>query len=904
MATSEKKTSKKTTKKASNSRGSAAGRKLVIVESPAKAKTINRYLGDDFIVKASMGHVRDLPQSKLGVDLENNFQPTYEPLQGRQKVLAELKKLAKGAPEIYLATDLDREGEAIAWHLLESLASPGQTVRRVIFNEITASAIKEAFAHPLELDMNKVNAQQARRILDRIVGYQVSPLLWKKVAKGLSAGRVQSVAVRMIVERERLIDAFDPEEYWKIGSVFTPDLAAAENLAQRWQELLASDGKTGSGPTQADQQEFLAANNAFKAELASWRGEKFQADSAEQTQEIALALGLDIDEIQRTENPEAKKKAKFVAKIIGKLGSSGPKFTVAAINEKNRQSKPSAPLTTATLQQAASSQLRFGAAKTMRVAQMLYEGVDLHGEGHVGLITYMRTDSRNLAKVAIDQARGLISSSYGDAYLPATPNIYSAGKRAQEAHEAIRPTDVTRTPKDLANTLERDQLRLYELIWKRTVACQMTPAVWAVTDVDVAAETPAGEAIFKASGRKLVFDGFLRVAGLPKSGDQILPELTEKAQVAPASLQPTQHFTQPLPRYTEAALVKAMESAGIGRPSTYAPTIQTIQQRNYVELIDRSLVPSELGKVVTDKLVQHFPKVFDLSFTAHMEDQLDKVEDSQAEWTEVLEEFYKPFKVQLEAATENMEKAAEPSEYKCEACGMDMIYKVNKNGRFLACTGYPDCKKTHPVDKDGVKQERKEVDAECPKCSKSMILRRSRFGPFLGCSDYPECKGTMPCDAEGNPKRKVTEAELAETCEDCGAKMAVKWKGMRAFLGCTRYPECKGTGSLPDDVYLEPPPKAEPKDAGVDCPKCGKKMLIRSGRRGEFIACSGYPKCRNALDLSKLEDLKAGKLVMTDTAKPKKAAKKKAKKKTAKKKAVKKTAKKAAKKASSGTDEE
>ncbi len=886
MAGSTKKTVKKTTKKAAKSTGSGAGRKLVIVESPAKAKTINRYLGSDYIVKASMGHVRDLPQSKLGVDLENKFQPTYEPLQGRRKVLADLKKAAKSAPEIYLATDLDREGEAIAWHLLESLPSGGKTVRRVIFNEITASAIQEAFAHPLDLDMNKVNAQQARRILDRIVGYQVSPLLWKKVAKGLSAGRVQSVAVRMIVERERLIDAFEPEEYWRIDAVFTPGLAAAAALSANWLEFLATDGKTGSGPTQADQQEFLASHNAFKAELTSWRGEKFQADSAEQTQEIALALGLDIDEIQRTENPDAKKKAKFVARIIGKLGASVPKFTVAAISEKNRQSKPPAPLTTATLQQAASSQLRFGAAKTMRVAQQLYEGMAVPGEESVGLITYMRTDSRNLAKVAIDQARQLIGQAYGDAYLPDKPNIYSAGKRAQEAHEAIRPTDVTRRPQDVSGSLERDQLRLYELIWKRTVACQMSPAVWAVTDVEVAAETTAGEAIFKASGRKLVFDGFLKVAGIPKNGDQILPALTENAPLAPASLQPTQHFTQPLPRYTEAALVKAMESGGIGRPSTYAPTIQTIQQRNYVELIERSLVPTELGKVVTDKLVQHFPKIFDLSFTAHMEDQLDRIEDAQAEWTDVLEEFYKPFKEQLDAAAENMQKAAEPSEYKCEACGMDMVYKVNKNGRFLACTGYPDCKQTHPVDKEGKKQERKEIDAECPKCGKSMILRRSRFGPFLGCSEYPECKGTMPCDAEGNPKRKITEAELDDTCEDCGAKMAVKWKGMRAFLGCSRYPDCKGTGSLPDDVYIEPPPKAEPKDAGVDCPKCGKKMLIRSGRRGEFIACSGYPKCRNALDLSKLEALKAGTLDMSEEAKPKKAAKKK----TAKKKAAKKTA--------------
>ncbi len=856
MARATKKTAK-SSKKRSGSVKAPAGKKLVVVESPAKARTINRYLGKDYVVKACMGHVRDLPPKSLGVDLEDGFTPTYVPLSGKRKILAELKKAAKSATEVYLATDMDREGEAIAWHLAESLGTPPDMIHRVIFNEITASAIREAFAHPHDIDMNKVDAQQARRILDRIVGYQVSPLLWKKIASGLSAGRVQSVAVRIIVERQRQIDAFVPQEYWRIGGVFTTDLTKAQDLGSRWSEFLAQKDANGKGPSKAQQQQFLEQNEGFTAELARWRGETFKPDNAETTIEAAKALGMEIETVQRTEDEGGKGPAVHLVLLRGRLGQAAPQYSVTSLDQREKRTTPPAPFTTASLQQAASTQLRLSAARTMRIAQQLYEGVEIPGNGMVGLITYMRTDSRHMAGEAVAQVRTLIGESFGQQYVPAKPNFYSSGKRAQEAHEAIRPTDSNRRPDDIKAALSPEQLKLYELIWKRMVACQMSPAVWKVTEAQITASTPSGEAIFKATGRRLVFDGFLRVAGTPKNGDQILPTLTAAQSVAPIQIDPTQHFTQPPPRYTEASLVKALEAGGIGRPSTYAAIIQTIQDRSYVEQVDRAFRPTDLGVVVTEKLIKHFPQIFDVGFTSHMEDQLDKVEDAQAKWTEVLDEFYKPFSESLKKATEQMDPAGEPSEYTCEKCGQAMVYRVNKNGKFLACTGYPKCKTTHPVDTDGNKIDRVEVETPCPNCSKNMVLRRSRYGVFLGCSDYPNCKGTMPCDENGDPLKRVTEADIHETCSECGSGMQVKWKGRRAFLGCSQYPKCRNTSPLPDGVYIEPPPKSKPKDAGVPCPKCGKAMVIRSGKRGEFLACSGYPKCRNAMDLSKLDELKA-----------------------------------------------
>jgi len=860
------KKAKKSVKKASRasagqSRGSAGlGKDLVIVESPAKAKTINRYLGPDYVVKASMGHVRDLPARQMGVDVAKGFKPAYEPLAGRTKILAELKKYAAKAERVFLATDLDREGEAIAWHLAESLGAAAGRIRRVVFNEITASAIREAFEHPRGLDMDKVNAQQARRILDRIVGYEISPLLWRKVAPGLSAGRVQSVVVRLIVDREREIDAFMPVEHWKIGGIFTPDPAAADALAAEWAAFLAATDEKGNPPTREAQVAFLGERGAFQAELLRLNGEKLHVDDADRAIEIARAVGLAVDNVQRREDPTAKGPAAHLVTVVGRLDRAGPTFTVGEIKQRDSTSRPPAPFTTAALQQAASVRLGFSTTRTMRTAQGLYEGVEVPGEGTAGLITYMRTDSRHLSSEAIGQARGLIGNSFGEAYLPAKPNFYSSGERAQEAHEAIRPSDPARLPENLRAALTADQFKLYRLIWERFIACQMAPARWKVTEADIVANTALGEAVFKAVGRTLEFDGFMRVAGLPRSTDQILPPLTDGQKVSPVTLSPTQHFTQPPPRYTEASLVKAMQADGIGRPSTYANIIKTIQDRQYVLLENRSFFPTDLGGVVTDKLVQHFPDVFDVRFTAHMEDELDRVEEAEVGWVAILHEFYGPFSKDLAKASEEMVHAkaeATPSDYTCPKCGKCMVYRFSKNGRYLACTGYPDCDQTNPVDRDGKLIERKVVDVPCPQCGSEMVVRRSRYGVFLGCTKYPDCKGTLQCDKDGNPLKIVKADELKETCEQCGSPMVVKFRGRRAFLACSAYPTCKATKPLPEGITVEPPPKPEPKDAGVGCPKCGWPMLIRVGPRGEFLACSGFPKCRNAMNLDKLDELKA-----------------------------------------------
>jgi DNA topoisomerase-1 len=831
-----------------------------VVESPAKARTISRYLGPGYVVRASMGHVRDLPQHQLGVDLEHDFAPTYEPLAGRRKVLADLKQRAQAADTVFLATDLDREGEAIAWHLAQSLGVDSQRVRRVVFNEITAPAIREAFAHPRDIDLDKVNAQQARRILDRLVGYQLSPLLWRKVATGLSAGRVQSVAVMLIVKREREIRAFVPQEYWRVGAIFTPDLSGAPALAQQWAQLLCTRDEQGNPPPQARQQEFLNQHGAFRAEALSWRGQRLTADHADAALEVCAAMGLHVERIEEQRVADAKPPADVHKTVIGRLVGP-PAFHVGAVQERDSRSRPPAPFTTATLQQAAAVQLRFAASRTMRVAQYLYEGVDVPGEGGVGLITYMRTDSTHLSAEAVSTVREVIADQFGPPYVPEKPNVYASSARAQQAHEAIRPTDARRHPDQLVGALSDDQHRLYSLIWKRFVACQMPPAAWKVTEADIAADTPAGQAVFRAMGRRLVFDGFFRVTGLPRGEDQILPHLSENQAVAPLEVEPTQHFTQPPPRYTEASLVKALEAESIGRPSTYATIIQTIQDRRYVRQENRSFWATDLGIVVTEKLMQHFPRLLDERFTAHMEDQLDKVEEAQLDWVGLLREFYGPFKADLDRASEQMVHAkaeTEPSDYTCDACGRPMVYRFSRNGRYLACSGYPDCKQTHPVDEQGKKIERVEVDQPCPQCGKSpMVLRRSRFGVFLGCGDYPKCKGIVPCDKQGRPLRTVKPEDVREKCPECGRDMAVKFKGRRAFLGCTGYPECRTTAAVPEGLRIEPPPRVPPKPAGVACPKCGKPMVIRPGRRGEFLACSGFPRCRNAMDLSKLDQLKA-----------------------------------------------
>ena len=775
-----------------------AGRKLVVVESPAKAKTINRYLGNDYIVRASYGHVRDLPPKEMGVDIENDFKPTYTAISRprQEKVLPQLKRYAKAAGEVFLATDLDREGEAIAWHLAESFHLAPESVCRVVFNEITASAIRAAFANPRQLDMNKVNAQQARRILDRIVGYKVSPLLWRKVARGLSAGRVQSVAVRLIVERERAIEEFVPEEYWRIGTVFTPQIAQAKRIAGQWRVLLARRDERGRGPTLEAQQAFLADCGAFRAELAKWKGRKFRADNAETVMEVVQALGLTVKEATTSHKGPPDESADKSAQIVTRIGPETPAMKVAELNQRDRRSKPPAPFITSSLQQTASVRLHSSPSRTMRTAQQLYEGVDLPDEGSVGLITYMRTDSRHLSKDAIEQCRSLIEKHFGSSYIPEKPNIFASGKRAQEAHEAIRPSDLSRKPEYLRAALTDEQYKLYELIWRRFVACQMSPAVWAVTEAVITAETPAGTAEFKALGRKLKFDGYLRVAGVPKSGDQLLPELQADQPVAPVDIAPAQHFTQPPPRFTEAALTKALEADGIGRPSTYASISKTIQDRQYVELLDRTFRPTAMGIVVTDKLVKHFPKVFDVHFTAHMEDELDRVEEGRLDWVKVLERFYGPFQDSLEHAAENMVHAkaeSQPSDYVCEKCSKPMVYKFARNGRYLACTGYPDCKTTHPVDREGKKIETPVVDVACPKCGAPLILRRGRFGPFLSCSKYPECDGVVNLDKNGFIKQpSAPPLQVDMSCPKCEAPLNLRRSKRGPWLSCSKYPKCRG----------------------------------------------------------------------------------------------------------------
>ncbi len=834
-------------------RATQAGKSLVIVESPAKAKTINKYLGSEFVVKASMGHVRDLPQREYGIDLSDNFRPSYEVVKGRTKVVKELKKLADQSDAVFLATDLDREGEAIAWHLVEALSLPPDKVRRVIFNEITPTAIRDAFRQPHEIDLDRVNAQQARRILDRIVGYELSPLLWKKIAKGLSAGRVQSVSVRLIVEREREIRAFVPEESWKFAAFVTGDQDAAGPLRPEWAALLDQE------PTQKQIQQWLGRNESFRAELTSIADKPVKPATPEAAREIAESLGFAVREITRTDWEEYAHLKLQQSALAGEVVLERvPELKVADLATKRTTSRAPAPFTTASLQQQASTVLRFSASRTMRVAQSLYEGLDLDGEGPVGLITYMRTDSTNLSGEALGMARGFIEKTYGDAYLPEKPNFYGKRQaRTQEAHEAVRPTDPKRTPERIKSALTSEQYKLYELIWKRFVACQMAPAQWDSTSVTLSCDTKLGVAKFSGSGRKLVFDGFMRVAGV-SSEDQLLPALETGQSVGVLDVQPKQQWTSPPARYTEASLVKALETEGIGRPSTYAAIIDTIQQRGYVEQEERKFYPTSLGEVVTDKLVKHFPKIMDVKFTSHMEDELDKIEDAHLDWVAVLNEFYDPFRNLLSNAGDEMEPArSQPSDYACPTCGAEMVYRWSKTGRFLACSKYPECKSTMNVNRKGEPLAAERETISCELCSKPMSVRQSRSGVFLGCSGYPDCRHTIPCDENGVPLQEMKADELEKRCEQCDeGTLKVKWRRLNAFLGCDRYPKCKNTEKLPEGVFVRRPPSDPPEEAGVACEKCGRPMVIRTGARGKFIACSGYPRCRTTKPIDKLEELR------------------------------------------------
>ncbi|MFN3483882.1 MAG: type I DNA topoisomerase [Planctomycetota bacterium] len=707
----------------------AAGKPVVIVESPAKAKTINKILGSGYVVKACMGHVRDLPERAFGIDVDKDFQPTYQTIRGKGKILTELRQATRSAPSVFLAPDPDREGEAIAWHLVEALKIPPEKAKRVTFNEITHRGVLDAFRRPGTISMHRVNAQQARRLLDRIVGYKLSPLLWRKVGRGLSAGRVQSVAVRLIVEREREIQAFKPEEYWTITA------------------RLDKDG------------------SAFTAQLVRLGG-----------QEIGLAS-------QSTEKrPLVPIPNEAAARALVEELQGAP-YEVVSVQSRARSEPPPPPFTTSLLQQQASIKLRFSAKRTMMVAQQLYEGVELGDEGSVGLITYMRTDSFRVADEALAEVRDLIARRFGAAYLPEEPILRARRKGMQEAHEAIRPTYVHRTPEELRPYLTEDQFRLYRLIWRRFVASQMKPAEYLLTE----AEIRAGRGTFLAKGRELKFDGFAQVWGHAlRKDDQILPPLAAGDRPRLVELVPEQHFTEPPPRYTEASLVKTLERYGIGRPSTYAPILSTIQERGYVRLEDRKLHPTELGTLINDKLVKHFNDIMNTGFTARMEKDLDRIEDGKERWVDVLRRFYEAFIGDLDKAKQEME-----SEKGQEAEGV-----------------------------------------VCDKCGRPMLVRWNRYGRFLGCSGFPECRGI---------KHLPSPEVKGEKCDQCGAPMVIKSGRLGRFLACTRYPDCRGTKSLPrGNKRVE-----IPKDWKEDCEKCGRPLRIRYGRRGGFIACSGYPECKN-----------------------------------------------------------
>ena len=823
--TSKKK--KKTAAKGSRSRSSAVnaeGKHLVIVESPAKAKTINKYLGPDYVVQASVGHVRDLPskapkgskQPVPGVDLENNFEPSYEILSGKKKVVDELKRSAKKAADVWFATDLDREGEAIAWHLAQEMGITPKAAKRVVFNAITKTEIEKAFNDPHPIDEDRVNAQQARRILDRIVGYQVSPLLWKKVARGLSAGRVQSVAVRLVVEREREIRAFVPDEYWRVNVKLSIDPQQATKLDTAWRAFITTLDERKRTPTIKAQNAWLTQHESLRAELVELGGEKFElrteADEARdlsgEVKDVADAVGLREIRITSEENPKGKGPARTSRHVEAELDPNA-RYTVKSIETKRTSTRPSAPFITSTLQMAASSMLGFSSNRTMRTAQALYEGVNIPGEGQVGLITYMRTDSTHLAPEALNAARSLIRNEYGEKYLPEKPNFFgSTNKSAQEAHEAIRPADATYTPDRLRSALTEEQYKLYRLIWQRFISCQMKPAQWDSTAVLFERTDRRTGAVLKSSGRVLAFDGFYRATGVPTASDeQTLPELKEKQDVAPFAIEPEQIFTSPPPRYSEASLVKMLESEGIGRPSTYASIIQVIQDRNYVEQVDRRFHATDLGEVVTDKLIQGFPRLMDIGYTRNMEEELDKIADHHADWRQMLAEFYARFTESLEHAMENMTHAKaeiEPAPYQCPKCGSQTAYRFGKNGRFLSCGAYPDCDYAAPIDREGRPMLPERVNIKCPEDGSQMILRTGRFGKFLASINYPDVKFVLNLDKKGNLK-------------------------------------------------LPAPP---PYETDLECEKCGAALYLRSGKRGPWLGCSKFPKCRGRRAWTKLEEEK------------------------------------------------
>jgi DNA topoisomerase-1 len=763
------------------------GDKIVIVESPAKAKTIQKYLGRGYRVTSSMGHVRDLPKRDLSIDVDNDFEPVYEVT--KQKVVSELRQAVRGADAIYLATDPDREGEAIAWHITQAVNVPKRTpIYRVVFQEITRNAVQQAINNPRQIDTNLVDAQQARRVLDRLVGYQLSPLLWDKVKRGLSAGRVQSVAVRLIVEREQTIEAFVAQEYWSIEADLSKQGSAMKRDTFR-AVLIERDGK---------------------------KLDKFAVENKEQADTIIADLG-------------------------------GASYVVQKIVRRDKRRSAAPPFTTSTLQQEAGRKLGFSAKKTMMLAQRLYEGVDIGGdEGSVGLITYMRTDSTNVAAEAQQEARTVISQIYGADYLPEKPPAYKTrAKGAQEAHEAIRPTSSARRPEQVSSKLDRDMMRLYDLIWKRFVASQMAPAVFDSTTVDIGATPPTAARpasssapyTFRATGSVLKFPGFLAVYNVSldegeedEDSERRLPALSEDEALALLALLPLQHFTEPPPRFTEASLVKELEQLGIGRPSTYASIISTIQDREYVELSEKKLIPTTLGRVVTDLLVKHFPKIVDYDFTSALEQQLDDIADGAKRWVPVLREFYGPFQATLATAKSEMRNVKREeilTDVLCPKCGQGFLaIKFGRNGEFLACSRYS--KESAPESCDFTSDFHRDPDGKividkasapetsdvmCNICGRPMVIKKSRFGPFLGCSGYPECANTRRMGKDGKPVPLPVPTGVA--CPKCseGELMGRRGKFGRPFYGCSRYPKCDyATNSLEEMapvVHSEPVAKLD-----------------------------------------------------------------------------------------------
>lgn len=802
------------------------GKQLVIVESPSKAKTINKYLGPDYVVLASVGHVRDLPSKSKkgskdpvpGVDLKHDFRPTYEVLPDKARTIADLKRAAKVASQVWFATDLDREGEAIAWHLAEELEIAPAKAKRVMFAAITKDEISRAFGNPHPIDMDRVNAQQARRLLDRIVGYQVSPLLWKKVARGLSAGRVQSVAVRLVVEREREIRAFVPDEYWSVSGNFALSADQARKLSAGWKGLLAERDEKGNPPTQKARTAWLGEHGGIPAELVEVGGSKFEIQSAAgkvadltgRVVDVAKLIGLTGVKTETTEDPKGRGPAQFKRTVVGTIDPSVP-YAITSIETERRSVRPAPPYITSTLQQAASTRLGFGARRTMTAAQQLYEGVDIPGEGPTGLITYMRTDSTHISGQALQMARDYIKSKFGDKYLPEKPNFFSSSnKDAQEAHEAIRPTSLDHSPSKLKNALKPDQFRLYQLIWERFVACQMMPAQWDNTSVLIKGGTDKSRpCTFRATGRSLVFDGFYKVTGVPPAADTAtLPALKDGQTMSPFSAEAEQKFTSPPARYTEASLIKMLESEGIGRPSTYASIIQVIQDRQYVEQVERRMYATDLGEVVTDKLIEGFPRIMDVGYTREMEGELDKVEEDHLDWVDMLHRFYSPFKDSLESAMETMshakaETTPAPKEYRCPQCKSDLVYRFGKSGRFLSCSTYPTCTYASPVDREGKPRVAEYADVACIKCGSPMTRRTGKFGPFLGCSKYNDkaspCDGILNIDKKGHvvaPSMPPLVTDLP--CPKCEAPMNLRVGIRGPWLGCSRFPKCRGRGKWTD----------------------------------------------------------------------------------------------------------